>query len=87
MRPHTLAAFETPPSAPAWADHGFDGRRAYMRTLDYQCNPISLQDLWLAKSATRWDVVDMDTGHMPFVSQPEALAVHIVRCFTSFAQL
>lgn len=78
MRPHALQAFETKASAPAWADKGFDGRRAYVRTLDDACNPAFLQDIWLEKSEVRWEVIDMKTGHMPFVSQPKALAAHIV---------
>lgn len=43
MKPHALRAFETKPSAPAWKDEGFDGRRLYIRTIKDQCNPASLQ--------------------------------------------
>jgi hypothetical protein len=79
MQPHALRAFESKPSAPAWADEGFDGRRLYIRTLDDNCNPKVLQDLWIEKSKVKWDVVDFKSGHMPFESQPEALAEHIVK--------
>ncbi|KAI1875456.1 hypothetical protein JX265_004514 [Neoarthrinium moseri] len=84
MRPHALKAFETNATAPAWADRGFDGRRAYVRTLDDCCNPASLQDIWLAKSKVEWDVVNFKTGHMPFVSQPEALAAQILKFVDGF---
>lgn len=87
MNPHALKAFETKPSAPAWADKTFDGRRAYIRTLKDQCNPVSLQDLWLEKSRVKWDVVDFETGHMPFVSQPKSLAREIVRLVQGFMKL
>ncbi|KAF2260579.1 hypothetical protein CC78DRAFT_589575 [Lojkania enalia] len=33
MIPHALAAFETPATAPTWADSTFHGRRAYIRLL------------------------------------------------------
>jgi hypothetical protein len=84
MQPHALRAFETPATAPAWAESAFDGRRAYVRTLDDCCNPSSLQDLWLEKSKVEWEVVDFRTGHMPFVSQPRALAEQIVKFIDGF---
>ncbi|RAH79116.1 alpha/beta-hydrolase [Aspergillus japonicus CBS 114.51] len=84
MQPHALRAFETPPTAPAWAESAFDGRRAYVRTLDDCCNPASLQDMWLEKSKVEWDVVDFKTGHMPFVSQPQALAEQITKFIDGF---
>ncbi|KAJ5260998.1 hypothetical protein N7478_011593 [Penicillium angulare] len=84
MLPHALRAFETPATAPAWAEQAFDGRRAYVRTLDDCCNPSSLQDLWLEKTKVEWEVVDFKTGHMPFVSQPEALAAQIEKFIDGF---
>ncbi|GKZ21804.1 hypothetical protein AbraIFM66951_008732 [Aspergillus brasiliensis] len=86
MYPHALRAFETPATAPAWAESAFDGRRAYVRTLDDCCNPSSLQDMWLEKSKVEWDVVDFKTGHMPFVSQPQALAQHIIKFIDRFLE-
>ncbi|KAI5926281.1 alpha/beta-hydrolase [Camillea tinctor] len=82
--PHALLAFDGKASAPAWADAGFAGRRAYVRTLRDRCNPSWLQDSWLEKSRVEWDVVDFETGHMPFVSQPQALAAQIVRFVDGF---
>ncbi|PYI11225.1 alpha/beta-hydrolase [Aspergillus sclerotiicarbonarius CBS 121057] len=84
MQPHALRAFETPATAPAWAESAFDGRRAYVRTLDDCCNPSSLQDMWLEKSKVEWEVVDFKTGHMPFLSQPEALAEQITKFIEGF---
>lgn len=87
MKPHALLAFETKATAPAWADRAFNGRRTYIRTLDDCCNPSFLQDMWLQKSQVEWDVVDFKTGHMPFVSQPEALATQIVKSTNGFMSL
>ncbi|KAJ8108898.1 hypothetical protein ONZ43_g6287 [Nemania bipapillata] len=84
MNPHSLLAFATPATAPGWADKAFDGRRAYIRTLKDCCNPSWLQDSWLEKSKVQWDVIDFETGHMPFVSQPKALAATIVRLANAF---
>lgn len=35
--------------------------------------------MWLEKTKVHWDVVDLKTGHMPFVSQPKALADYLVQ--------
>lgn len=87
MTPHALLAFESKAAAPAWADEGFNGRRAYVRTLEDCCNPSSLQDLWIAKSKVEWNVVDFKTGHMPFESQPEALAAQVVKFINDFSTM
>ncbi|RYO98127.1 hypothetical protein DL764_007172 [Monosporascus ibericus] len=87
MNPHALRAFETKPTAPAWADEAFSGRRAYVRTLNDCCNPVSLQDKWLEKSKVEWNVADLESGHMPFISQPEALAKQVVKFIHGFVTL
>lgn len=85
--PHANLAFETKATAPAWADPGFDGKRVYVRTLDDCCNPLFVQDLWLDKTKVKWDVVELKAGHMPFFSQPEALASKIVEATRRFMVL
>ncbi|KAK6825425.1 hypothetical protein PG987_012919 [Apiospora arundinis] len=87
MVPHANLAFETPPSAPGWADSGFDGRRVYVHTLDDACNPASLQQMWLEKSKVKWEVVDFQSGHMPMVSQPKELAAQIAKSVKGFVAL
>ncbi|KAK8134843.1 alpha/beta-hydrolase [Apiospora sp. TS-2023a] len=87
MVPHASLAFETPPSAPGWADAGFEGRRVYIHTLDDACNPASLQQAWLAKSKVEWEVVDFRSGHMPMVSKPKELAEQIVKSVGGFVAL
>ncbi|KAI0191587.1 Alpha/Beta hydrolase protein [Astrocystis sublimbata] len=85
--PHAHNAFETKASAPAWQDKGFDGRRTYIRTLQDNCNPTALQDIWINKSGVTWDVFNFDTGHMPFVSKPEPLGAQIVKSIDKFMEL
>lgn len=84
MLPHANLAFETKASAPAWADTAFDGKRVYVRTQLDCCNPSVLQDVWLQKSNVQWDVVDFQTGHMPFESQPQQLAAQIIKSAKNF---
>ena len=82
MIPHALKAFETPSTAPAWAEAAFDGRRAFIRTIDDQCNPLFLQNMWLENSGVEWDTVDMKTSHCPFISLPKetaAIAVELMK--------
>ncbi|KAF2641597.1 alpha/beta-hydrolase [Massarina eburnea CBS 473.64] len=74
MIPHALAAFETPASSPAWAEAAYDGKRAYIRTLEDQCNPLFIQDAWLEKTGVKWDTVDLKTSHCPFISSPGEVA-------------
>ncbi|KAF2873871.1 prolyl aminopeptidase-like protein [Massariosphaeria phaeospora] len=74
MVPHALAAFETPATKPAWAESAFDGRRAYIRTLDDQCNPLFLQDMWIQKSGVEWTTADLKSSHCPFISKVEDVA-------------
>jgi hypothetical protein len=87
MCPHANLAFETKASAPAWADHAFNSKRVYIRTQLDCCNPPVLQDMWLQKSNVQWDVVNFQTGHMPFESKPEQLAVQIIKSAKSFVAM
>jgi hypothetical protein len=86
MIPHALAAFETPASAPAWAEPSFDGRRAYIRTLKDQCNPLFVQDMWLEQSGVVWDTADLDTSHCPFISRPAEVAKISLGFFEKWAK-
>ena len=71
MLPTALSALETPSPPQAWKEEEFNGRRAYIRTLDDQCNPIQLQDAWLEKSNVVWDIAELKSSHCPFISRPQ----------------
>jgi hypothetical protein len=86
-KPHAYHAFLTKAPAPAWACEGFNGRRAYVRTLDDRCNPLPLQDMWLEKSGVSWEIVDLKTGHLPFISKPDLLAAEVVKFTKRFMAL
>ncbi|KAM0815687.1 putative Alpha/beta-hydrolase [Seiridium cardinale] len=87
MKPHAMLAFQSPATAPAWADTAFDGRRAYVRTSDDCCNPPFLQDAWIQKTKVKWNVVNFKSGHMPFESRPDALSEQIVSFVDGFQAL
>lgn len=85
MNATALAAFETPSGPPAWAESAFDGRRAYVKTLDDQCNPVFLQDMWLQKSGVQWETVALQSSHCPFISRPEEVAKIATEIFKKWA--
>jgi pimeloyl-ACP methyl ester carboxylesterase len=53
--------------------------RSYVRCTQDQANPIALQDLMIAEAdaatpGNAFDVVTLESGHSPFLSQPDRLA-------------
>ena len=85
MIPTALAAFETPSGPPAWAEPEFNGRRAYLRTIDDQCNPLFLQDMWLQNSGVEWETIDVQSSHCPFISRPKEVAEISINLFKKWA--
>ena len=67
----STSAFETAASKPAWAEEAFQGKLAYVRCLQDQAMPSSLQDILIQKSGVDWIVKDLQSGHFPFISQVE----------------
>lgn len=87
MVPHGYQTLYTKAGPPCWAEKGYEGRLAYVRTALDKVNPAWAQDLWMQSSGVQWDVVRMETSHGPYVSQPEALAQHIVTFAEKFVEL
>ncbi|KAI9667576.1 MAG: hypothetical protein M1821_000392 [Bathelium mastoideum] len=76
MIPHSPTSFETPSPPPAWAEQHFNGRRLYVRTINDQCNPIALQDIWIEKSKVEWQTIELHSGHCPFISKiPDLVSI------------
>jgi len=69
----SLSAFDTPAPSPAWAEEAFKGKLAFLRCLRDQALPTFVQDMFVQKSGVEWVVKDVDAGHCPFVSRPEAV--------------
>jgi hypothetical protein len=88
MIPHALAAFETPASAPAWAESAFDGRRAYLKTMDDHCNPAEYtQEPWLRACGVEWEEIELQgASHCPFFSRPKEVANYCIPVFEKWAK-
>ena len=84
MTPHGYQCLDTKASAPCWAEDGYKGRLAYVRTAQDGVNPAFAQDLWMEGTKVHWDVVDMNTSHGPFISQPRELSEAIVKFARKF---
>jgi len=81
----SMTALSTGASAPGWANLGYQGRLAYVRTALDNCIPASAQDSMMEKSGVTWDVHAFDASHSPFLSQPQALAQTIVSLAESWS--
>ncbi|KAL9115159.1 MAG: hypothetical protein Q9227_000953 [Pyrenula ochraceoflavens] len=87
MTPHGYLCLDTKVSAPCWAEDGFSGTLAYVRTMQDQVNPVFIQDMCMANTQVHWEVESMDTSHGPFISQPGELAKHVVQFAEKFQAL
>lgn len=78
LKPVSQTALSTPAGPPGWADSGFNGRIAYIRTAQDKTIPAFAQDGMMAASGVTWDVHEFETSHSPFLSQPEQLSKTII---------
>lgn len=88
MKPHALAAFETPATAPAWSEPVFDGRRAYLKTMDDHCNPVEFaQQPWLLGCGVDWIEVELaGSSHCPFITRPKEVVDCCVPIFKKWIE-
>jgi len=68
LKPQWAAAFEEPVARPAWAEIP----STYLLCARDQAIPVSMQRELFAPRASA--VLELDCGHSPFLSQPQALA-------------
>jgi hypothetical protein len=71
-------ALSSPSGPPAWSDSVYDGKRAYIQAALDNGIPFVAQDAMVTYSGVKWDTIKLDTGHSPFLSQPEAVAEFVV---------
>ena len=69
-----MLAFESPVQKPVWVEPGFACRCLYARCLDEGILPVALYDVFIATIGEGMEVKDMQTGHSPFLSDPEGVA-------------
>jgi hypothetical protein len=71
-------SLSSPSGPPAWPDSVYDGKRAYIQTALDNTIPFVAQDAMVTYSGVKWDVKKLNTGHSPFLSQPQAVADFVV---------
>ena len=80
-------ALSTPAGPAGWADPGFKDRLAYIRAGKDQCIPAFAQDGMMLATGVAWDVHEFETGHSPFLSQPEQLSKTITALAEKWASV
>jgi hypothetical protein len=78
LQPHSMVSLASPTPAPAWLDDAFNGRRTYLYTLQDGCIPAVAQKMMVQHSGASWEEKSINSGHSPFLSQPDELTNMIV---------
>ncbi|VUC24297.1 unnamed protein product [Clonostachys rosea] len=74
LKPHSLSAMLTDIDEYGYREASYDGCRAYVKCLKDTPIPITFQNLMIERSGVTWETRELDTGHSPFLSQPEKLS-------------
>lgn len=67
-------SFNSPSGPVYYADAAYNGRRVYLHTNQDHALPPFAQDMFVGDSGATWNVLKLDTGHSPFLSEPALLA-------------
>ncbi|KAL7951827.1 alpha/beta-hydrolase [Trichoderma barbatum] len=86
LKPHSVEAIKTAPSAVRWQDKVYDGRRAYIRCLQDKALPVEIQDHFIARTEVEWLVKTVDSSHSPFLSMPAKLTGVLQEIIEEFAK-
>ncbi|KAL7938504.1 hypothetical protein V8C35DRAFT_288281 [Trichoderma chlorosporum] len=86
LKPHSVEAMKTAPSAIGWQSKAYDGRRAYIRALKDNALPIKVQDHLIARSGVEWMMKTLDSSHSPFLSMPDELTRVLQEIVDEFAK-
>ncbi|UKZ76616.1 hypothetical protein TrVFT333_004323 [Trichoderma virens FT-333] len=86
LKPHSVRAMQSAPSAVGWQDKSYDGRRAYIRCLKDNALPVKIQDHLVARSGVEWAVKTLDSSHSPFLSMPDELTRTLEEIIEEFAK-
>ena len=71
---HGLSALTSPCPATSWATEAFQGRCAYIRTLNGRAIPYEVQNMMLEEATGQaWIIEDIETGYSPQLAAPERL--------------
>ncbi|KAI4179299.1 MAG: hypothetical protein L6R41_007921 [Letrouitia leprolyta] len=81
---HSLGIFHVPSGPVYYGTKHYDRRKVYIHTSKDETLPPFAQDLYTEKSGVEWDVKRIETGHSPFLSQPERLSEMVVDVVRGF---
>ncbi|KAM0448886.1 hypothetical protein ACHAO4_008111 [Trichoderma viride] len=80
------AAVMSTPSSIGWKDKAYDGRRAYIRTLQDNALTIQYQDELIARSGVEWLVKSVDASHSAFLSRTDEVVGLVAELAGEFAK-
>ncbi|CAH0021134.1 unnamed protein product [Clonostachys rhizophaga] len=84
LKPHSLSSLLTDIDEYGYRDASYDGCRAYVKCLKDTPIPIVFQNHMIESSGVTWETRELDTGHSPFLSQPEQLSSTIDELIQGF---
>ncbi|KAH8705126.1 hypothetical protein BGW36DRAFT_366922 [Talaromyces proteolyticus] len=80
-------SFTSPCPAASWDTEAFNGRLAYIKTVNDRAVPYEAQSMMLQATGQEWITRDIETGHSPQLAAPEKLADILVELAKRFEAL
>jgi hypothetical protein len=69
-----MTSFISPCPRATWDDDKYKGRVAFIRTLKDAAIPLPVQQHMIDATGVQFIIKDIESGHSPQLSQPEALS-------------
>ncbi|PVH96098.1 hypothetical protein DM02DRAFT_688615 [Periconia macrospinosa] len=82
-----MTSFNSPCPRATWDSEEYEGRVAFVRTLNDAAIPLSVQQMMIDGSGVKWIIKDIESGHSPQLSQPETLTSILVDIAREFESL
>lgn len=74
----SMTSFQSPVPRASWDAEGYNGRVAYVKTLQDAAVPTQVQDMMLQGSGVAWKTGEISSSHMPALVKAEELAEIII---------
>ena len=84
LRPHSSQTGFSPSPKAAWQEAAYAGQLAYITCKDDHCVPLSMQAAKVEGSGVSFQVVQLESGHCPFLSCPQQLATTVTDLARAF---
>lgn len=82
-----MTSFTSPCPRASWDSDGYKGRVAFIRALNDSAIPLAVQQQMIEATGVQWIVKDIESGHSPQLSQPEALSGILIALAKEFEAL